>query len=34
METKDWIEVVAFVFFYMMGRWNGYEQAKKKYRGY
>lgn len=34
METKDWIEIAAMAMFYVFGRWNGYEHAKKKYRGF
>jgi hypothetical protein len=30
----DWLEVAAMSAFYLLGMYNGYHKAKKKYRGY
>ena len=32
--TVDWLQIVSMVAFYIWGRIIGYQDAKKKYRGY
>jgi len=32
--TVDYLQIAAYVMFYLLGMWNGWDKARKKYRGY
>lgn len=31
---NTWLKVILFGVFYAVGRWRGYRDARKKYKGY